>query len=118
VIRFHFRFYGQRRVCPFDASKASAQSDSPKGNTKPGTKLLSTIAFFADETGVVPRFVVEPQSQVAYLKNDCSPPWRGDSMGATEIAGFNAEVQRNLGLDFVTHTRACLTALCPGASRH
>jgi len=24
------------------------------------------------------------------------PPWRGDSMGATENAGFNAKIQQNL----------------------
>ena len=39
--------------------------------------------------------------------DDCSPPysagppWRGDSIGATENAGFSAKLQRNLGLDFV-----------------
>jgi len=30
------------------------------------------------------------------------PPWREDSMGATENAGFNAKVQRNIGHEFVT----------------
>jgi len=39
--------------------------------------------------------------------DDCSAPysdgpsWRGDSIGATENAGFSAKLQRNLGLDFV-----------------
>ena len=34
------------------------------------------------------------------------PPERGDSIWATENAGFNATVQRNLGLDFVTKNLA------------
>ena len=39
---------------------------------------------------------------------DCSPPWQRSATarrvegGATENAGFNAKVQRNIGLDFVT----------------
>jgi len=36
------------------------------------------------------------------------PQWRGDSMGATENAGFNVPVQRNLRLDFVTKQQKSL----------
>jgi len=34
-------------------------------------------------------------------------------MGATENAGFNAEVQQNLGLDFVTKQHKLLRKLQP-----
>ena len=40
-------------------------------------------------------------NSIVILK-DCSLPWQGDSMGAVENAGFNAKVQQNLGLYFVT----------------
>jgi len=46
-------------------------------------------------------------NSIVILK-DCSLPWQGDSMGAVENAGFNAKVQQNLGLYFVTiHTNHC-----------
>jgi len=41
------------------------------------------------------------------------PPWRGDSMVATENAGFGAKVQRNLGLDFLTKQHKSLQKLQP-----
>jgi len=44
------------------------------------------------------------------------PPCRGDSIGATENAGFSAEVQRNRGLDFVTKQRKSLQKLEPAYS--
>ena len=34
-----------------------------------------------------------------------APTWRGELMGSTENAGFNAKVQRNLGLDFAIKQR-------------
>jgi len=40
-------------------------------------------------------------SRIVVLHSE-GPLQRGDSMGATENAGFSAKVQRNLGLDFVT----------------
>jgi len=40
-------------------------------------------------------------NSIVILK-DYSLPWQGDLMGAVENAGFNAKVQQNLGLYFVT----------------
>jgi len=54
----------------------------------------------------VPEFSFLALRQVSKA-DDCSPPysdgppWRGDSIGATENAGFSAKLQRNLGRDFV-----------------
>jgi len=41
------------------------------------------------------------------------PPYRGDSIGATENAGFDAKVQWNVGLDFVAKQHKPLQTFQP-----
>jgi len=59
----------------------------------------------------------QPQLLICYssivVRHSEGPPLQGDSMGATENAGFNAEVQQNLGLDFVTKQHKLLRKLQP-----
>ena len=50
---------------------------------------------------------------VVVVHHSEGPLQRGDSMGATENAGFNAAVQRNLRLDFVTKQHKSLQKLQP-----
>ena len=61
------------------------------------------------------RAYTQPADAASWIvvRHSEGPPQRGDSTGAIKNAGFNAKLQRNLGLDFATKQHKSLQKLQP-----